>query len=71
MAFSGDQITRLGLSGITRGLYGDFTEKFALHVVGEGDVYTLLTPKGDTYTQITPSGDKYTQITPAGDTYTL
>lgn len=33
MPFSGAQVTRLGLSGITRGLYGDFSGKTAEEVV--------------------------------------
>lgn len=48
MAFSGTQITRLGLSGISRGLYGSFSGKLAAAItdyllIVEDQVITTLT----------------------------
>lgn len=40
MAFSGDQLTRLGLSGVPRQLYGSFAGKAAT-VIAEGIEFSL------------------------------
>ena len=53
MAYSGSQVTRLGLSATTRGLYASFAGKVPADVSGgaaAGDTVTILKDTLDTVT---------------------
>lgn len=68
MAYSGSQITRLGLSATPRGLYGSFAGKALDPIVIEGVPHEYVLPEDPAHEYVLPADPNHEYVLPADPT---